>query len=277
MPRFAAPAVKAFLRSIRFLAANARVIALRAALPALMGAVTLYLLLASYLNAVSTHLAQPSGGSASRILGIGALGVLVMLFLHSQLVSGVAATLVPARGGMFLRIRQNEWRLYVASLQLLLIVCAYACVFWPAAALADFLAFPLLARLVMQMALFAVLLWIVMRAWFFLLPLCVSTGEGEVLARSWRASGGHFWSIALVIAMILPVVLAVHFMMQFAFTLAGIVPPLPASVSLPAALATHRSVLLPFVLLLSGTYITATLLSTLARIHLYQELEKAAE
>ena len=276
MPRFVTLAANAFFRSICFLAANWRVVAKRAALPSLLGTVTIYLLLAGYLNAVSRHLTQPSGGSASRILGIGALGILVMLFLHSQLVSAVAGTLVPAKGRMFLRIRQHEWRLYVASLQLLLIVCVYACVFWPAAALAEFLDLPFLPTLAMQLALLAILFWVLARAWFFLLPLCISTAEGEILARSWRASADHFWSIVLLIVMILVVVLAVYFVIQFGFDLAGIVPPLPASLALPAALAAHRSMLLPFVLLISVAYVAGTLISTLARIHLYQEIEKAA-
>lgn len=272
MPKFVLLSVTAFLSSLRFLLANSGAIIRRVAVPALLGMVAFYLLLAGYLNAVSVHLAQPSGGSASRILGIVALGVLAMLFLHSQFISAVAGVLVPSRGRAFLGIRPHEWRLYVANLQLLLIVCICACVFWPAAAAADFLNLPFLPRLVMNVALLSILFWILARTWFFLLPLSISAGEDEMLIGSWRLSAGHFGAVTVLVLLILLVVLVMHLALQFVFLLAGIVLPLPTSLSMSVALDAHRSMLLPFVLLVSSTYIVVAVLSTLARIHLYQAI-----
>jgi hypothetical protein len=269
--------LKVYLYAVRFVVGNFGGILRRAAIPVLVGIVASYLLLASYLHQISSYLESPSGGGASKVLGIAALGLLVMLFLHSQMVGAVAGVLLERKGRPFMGIWLHEWRLFVASLQLLLIVCAYAVVFWPAqAAVAGMLSLPPLANLALKLSLLAVLFWIGVRAWFFLLPLCVSAGEGEMLRRSWQSSAGHFWKITVLLLLIGPVVLLFHAVLQFLFWLFNAVPPLPSTISIGAALDVHRQLLLPFVLLMSGTYIPAAVLSTVARIRLYQELTGAA-
>jgi hypothetical protein len=276
MPSQTLSPVKAFLFSLRFVAANPGAILRRAAIPSVLIVVAFYLLLSGYLQQVSAYLAAPGGGAASRVLGTAALGVLIMLFLHSQLVGGVTSLLLKGRPGSFMGIRSHEWRLFVSSLQLLLIICAYACVFWPANMLADRLALPPLGRAALMLALGAVLFWIVARAWFFLLPLCVRAPEGEMLPRSWSASAGHFWKISALLLLLAFVVGLFHMALQFLIWYSAAVPPLPSPLSIGAALDMHRTLLWPFVLLMSGTYLPAAIITTVARVRLYQELIGAA-
>jgi len=261
-----------FLFTLGFVARHAWAILCRIAVPAILGGVALYLLLAIYLSGLSDYLTRPSSGAASRVLGIGAVSVLVMLFFHTRLVSAVAELLLGKRGESFLGIRRPEWRLYVANLQLLLIICFYCGVFWPANEFAGMLMLSPPVRLGINVGLAAILAWIVLRAWFFLLPLCATTGERDLMIRAWQASAGHFWKIAFLVVLLLIPVIALHVGLQILLTQIQVVPVFAPSMSIATALAMQRALLLPSVLLLGGTYVFAAVLATIASIRMYQIL-----
>jgi hypothetical protein len=241
-----------------------------------LGGVFFYFLLLVYLHQLEAYLEHPGGGNASRILGIAGFGSLVMLFLHSQLTSAVAGLLMKGGRRSFLGIYSHEWRLFVANLQMLLIVCAYGCVVWTAHALANWLDLPPLGGWGLKLLLLAILFWMLVRAWFFLLPLCASTGEGETLLRSWQASRRHFWKIAGLLLLLGLVVAFANLLLQLLLGPFNVVPPLPGAMSIAAAIDMYQALLLPFVLLTSGTYLLAVILTTVGRIRLYQEVTGSA-
>lgn len=261
-----------FLFTFRFLSRNAGAVLRRVAVPAILGGIALYMLLAAYLSGLSDYLDAPSSSTASRVLGIAAVSVLILFFFHTRLVSAIAELLWGARGKSFLGIRLHQWRLYVSNLQLLLIICAYCGIFWPVNALAEMLVLSYPVRVGLNAILCFILAWIVLRVGFFLLPLCASRNECEIMVRAWQISAGHFGKIALLVTLLMFPVAVFHVLLQILLAQLEIVPAFTSTMSIDRALDMQRSLLLPFVFLLGSTYVLGATLVTIASIRMYQLL-----
>src|SRR6185312_9718435 len=80
-----------------FVLRNPGAILRRLAVPGLLGCITLYILLWGYCTQLTDYIGFPSDGLASRVMGIAAAAILVMLLLHAIVVARLGALLAGQR------------------------------------------------------------------------------------------------------------------------------------------------------------------------------------
>lgn len=246
----------------------------RVAIPLLVGGFSLYFLLSLYLSQLSVYLNHPTGSVGSRVLGIAAAGVLVMLFLHSMIVSSVVEIVLGRQisDRNFLGIKSCQWGLYVANLKLLLVAVLYISLLLGAQ---DFIGsgdFPAIINASLISIAVSPLIWFLVRAWFFLLPVCLEVGEDEALTKSWRASDGHFLSVIAIMIPILFVAAIFQGGGELFLRALHLIGPLRSSSSLAGDLALVQRYLKPIVILISGCYFLAVLLTTSARMQAFERI-----
>lgn len=260
-----------------FLLRNPGAILRRVAFPALLGCVVLYFLVWGYCAELTDYLGFPSEGLASRVMGIAAASVLIMLLLHSIVVSRLAELLMGNRGGAlgFLGIRPDAWRIYAANLRLLLGLGLYGLAMFGASSLmVRFGTTPGIAK-VFDVAAWLLLCWLVARGWFFLVPISLQANEEGGLGMSWRCSEGSLPAIGGIMLVILTFTLVLLAAGEFLMRAAGVLSPVPASLTFVNAIGLYQRNLWPFVIMVSAVYLLSASLMTAARIRLYQKLAAA--
>lgn len=256
----------------RFLARNVLTLLLRVALPVMAGCAFLYVAFHQYFANLLLFLAHPTGGGASRALGIAAAAFLILLLLHSIVVALIADIAIDPAAPIWplRRIGILAWRLYATSLRLALALGVVAFLLLYAAAYAVD-AVPQ-ARMYLQAGVAVMLFWLLIRVWFFIAPVCALNSEDGTLSVTWRRSSGHAGAIAIVMAAIIVAVGAFQFGGEMLLRQAGVIVAPMAAVSLTTTLRFYQQNLWPVVVLASLTYMFANLLLTPARIRLYQRL-----
>jgi hypothetical protein len=246
----------------------------RVAVPLFVGGFSLYFLLSLYLSQLAAYLSHPAGSVGSRILGVAAAGVLVMLFLHSTIVSSVVEIVLGRQifDRNFLGIKKWQWGLYVANLKLLLIAGFYISLLLILRGFIGATDFPAIINVPLMSIALSPLIWFLVRAWFFLLPVCLEVGEDEALMKSWRASEGHFWSVVAILIPILFVAAIFQGGGELFLRALHLVGPLRSNSSLASDMALMREYLKPIVILISGCYFLAVLLTTSARMQAYERI-----
>ncbi|MES2256317.1 MAG: hypothetical protein V4559_14915 [Pseudomonadota bacterium] len=246
----------------------------RVALPLLVGGFGFYVFLSLYLSQLAAYLHHPVGSIGSRVLGVAAAGALVMLFLHSMIVSSVVEIVLGRQisDRNFLGIKKWQWGLYVANLKILLVAVLYASLFLTVRAFIGGADLPAIINVPLISIVASPLIWFIVRAWFFLLPVCLEVDEGEALTKSWRASEGRFWSVAAILVPILVVAAIFQSGGELFLHTLHLIGPLRSGTSLASDLILVQEYLKPIVVLISVCYFLAVLLTTSARMRAYERV-----
>lgn len=256
-----------------FFVRNLGVILRRLAAPGLLGCAALYVLLWGYCTQLTDFIGFPSEGLAGRVLGIAAAAILVMLLLHAIVVARVGELLAGRRdmAPAFLGIGTNAWRIYVADLRMVLAFGAYEVVaLFAINSLTRFGAPPVVPFL-LSVASWLVLVWLLARGWFFLVPVSLDAQSEGILVMSWRRSEGLLLPILLVLLVLVGVTLFLLGGGELLLRAVGILSPVPARLSFTGAIGIYERNLWAFVLLVSLAYLVGTSLMTAARIKLYRD------
>jgi hypothetical protein len=257
-----------------FVVRNPGAILRHVAVPALLGCAALHLLIWGYCAQLTSYLDLPSEALAGRIMGIAAVSVLIMLLLHAIVVSRLAELVVGGGSGqpVFMGIRTDAWRIYAADLRLLFALGLFGVVVIGASALMFRFGVAPDIETAFNIAAWLLLFWLVVRGWFFLLPVSLqANGEGG-LAMSWCLSRGH---LATISAVMLPILLLMFFLLgggEFLLRFTGVLSPMPARLTFMGAVGLYQRNLWPFVTLVSLVYLCGASLTTVARIRLHQQL-----
>lgn len=245
----------------------------RVAVPLLIGAMALFVWLSVYFSELYAYLQNPAGSIASRVLGVAAAGILVMLFLHSIVVASVTEIVLGYKipGARFLGIHQWQWRLYVANLRLLLAMVASAGLFWLIhVSVAN-------SSVAVEFSIDAVaagfMFWFFVRIWFFLLPVCVDTTEEQAVLKSWRMSAGHFFRATITLLPLFLLILVFQGGGEILFRVIHVIAQIRTGNSFSSNVLLLRDNLLPIVVLMTANYLWAVMLTTAARIETYRCLK----
>lgn len=265
-----APRVPLFF-PFHFVRRNAVPIVRRIWFPCLAGAMAIYGFFAAYMWELQAYLSNPQDSVGSRVLGIAALALLVLVFLHSLVVARIAqlALGIPPTKGDFLGVSRADWRLYTANLQfcIMLLFCTLA--FFGLHAITERLSWPHGIPLHILQGLF--LFWLAARLWFLLPPVCVTHTRGEVLPAAWRQSSRRFWRIALLLTAIILTAYLVQAGVGMVLHAAGLIAPLPTSATLAGYVSSYRENLLPMVVMTNIAYIVFVVLTAAASAQVYAE------
>jgi len=259
------PASRApLLLPLQFVGKNAALIARRIWLPCLAGAISIYGFFSAYMLELQSYLSHPQDSVGSRVLGIAALALLVLVFLHSLVVGRIAqlGLGMPATKGDFLGVTRAEWRLYTANLQFCILLLFFILAFFGFQSITERLGWSLgPAPYVLEGAF---LFWLAARLWFLLPPICMTHGKGEVLVAAWRRSRGRFWRIFLQFAAILLTAYLVQAAVGMLLHAVGLIAPLPSSAALSGYVSSYRENLLPMVVMCNIAYIVFAVLTAAA-------------
>jgi len=264
--------------SFGFLARNAGGFVRRVAVPGLLGCCILHSLLWIYCTQLTTYLGYPSDGQAGKVLGIAAAGVLIMLLLHAIVVSriGILILGLESEKGAFFGISAAAWRIYVANLRLVLGLGLYGIAAALIAGLLSRLGLETVPLLIFEAAAWLLLVWLVARSWFFLVPLSLQTRAESVLAASWRSSRGMVPSILLAVFPCLAVSFVILVLGELSLRMIGIFSDVPAKISFLDAIHLYERNLWPFVLLVSVVYLFSNALMTAVRIRMFRDMAPPA-
>lgn len=255
----------------QFVGRNAASIARCIAAPCLAGALSIYGFFAVYMWELQHYLSQPQDSVGSRVLGIAALALLVLVFLHSLVVARVAqlALGMASVKGEFLGISRAEWRLYTANLQFCIVLLFFVMAFYGIHAMTERLHWPhgFWPHILQGVFLF----WLTTRLWFLLPPVCVTNTRGEVLLAAWRRSSGRFWRIALLMIAIVLTAYLVQAAVGMLLHAVGLIAPLPTSAALAGYVSSYRENLLPMVVMTNIAYIVFVVLTAAASAQVYAE------
>lgn len=256
---------------IKFVSRNIAPIARRIWLPCLAGALSIYGFFSAYMWELQAYLSNPQDSVGSRVLGIAALALLVLVFLHSLVVARIAqlALGLTATKGDFLGVSRAEWRLYTANLQFCIVVLFFVLAFFGLHAITERLNWPHGAVPHIAQGIF--LFWLATRLWFLLPPVCVAHTPGEVLLASWRRSRGRFWRIALLLTAVLLTAYLVQAAVGMLLHAVGLIAPLPTSATLAGYVSSYRENLLPMVVMTNIAYIIFVVLTAAASAQVYAE------
>ena len=256
---------------LHFVLRNATAIARRIAAPCLAGALSIYGFFSIYMWELQAYLSNPQDSVGSRVLGIAALALLVLVFLHSLVVARVAqlALGVDAAKGEFMGISRAEWRLYTANLQFCIVLLFFVLAFVGLHAVTEQLHWANGGLPHILQAAF--LFWLATRLWFLLPPVCVTNTRGEVLLAAWRRSAGHGWRIALLLAVIILTAYIVQAAVGMFLHAAGLIAPLPTSAALAGYVSSYRENLLPMVVMTNIAYIVFVVLAAAASAQVYSD------
>ncbi|OAI45223.1 hypothetical protein AYO42_03220 [Rhizomicrobium sp. SCGC AG-212-E05] len=255
----------------QFVSRNVAPIARRIWLPCLVGALSIYGFFSAYMWELQAYLSNPQDSVGSRVLGIAALALLVLVFLHSLVVARIAqlALGLTATKGDFLGVSRAEWRLYTANLQFCILVLFFVLAFFGLHAITERLNWPHGA--VVHIVQGGFLFWLAARLWFLLPPVCVTETRGEVLLAAWRRSAGHFWRIALLLVAVLLTAYLVQAGVGMTLHAVGLIAPLPTSATLAEYVSSYRENLLPMVVMTNIAYIVFVVLTAAASAQVYAE------
>jgi hypothetical protein len=260
-----APRTPLFL-PLQFVGRNAALIVRRIWLPCLAGAISIYGFFFTYMLELQSYLSHPQDSVGSRVLGIAALALLVLVFLHS-LVAGRIAQLalgMPAAKGDFLGVTRAEWRLYTGNLQFCIVLLFFILAFFGFHGITERLGWPLGPVPYILQGVF--LFWLAARLWFLLPPVCMThnNNRSEVLVAAWRQSRGHVWRIVLQFAAIILTAYLVQAAVGMALHAVGLIAPLPSSATLDIYVSSYRENLLPMVVMINIAYIVFAVLTAAA-------------
>jgi hypothetical protein len=250
---------------------RARVAFLRIAAFLVAGGLFFFVFLHLYLSQLSLYLDHPADEIGSRVLGIAAVSVLVMLFWHSMVVSSIVESVLGRKisGQSFLGIKKWQWRLYAANLKLVLIAGIYLCLFWTGYSLINKIDLINFAKVFFGVVFMVPLVWFLIRSWFFLLSVCQEANEDEILLKSFKASAGYFWSAAAILVSIALITVALQEGAEFFLRLFHLIGPLKTGGTIAENLRLLRTYLGPIVILMAGGYFFTILLTTVVRIRAY--------
>lgn len=216
-----------------FVFRNPGAILRRLAVPGLLGCITLYVLLWAYCTQLSHYIGFPSDGLASRIMGIAAAAILVMLLLHAIVVARLGSLLVGQTvSPVFLGISATAWRIYAADLRLVLSFGVYGVTTLMAINLLRRLEAPAFLSILFSAASWLLLLWLLARSWFFLAPVSLRARDEGVLALCWRGSKGYMVPMLAVLFLMLGMALVLLAGGELLLRACGILSPVPQTLCL---------------------------------------------
>lgn len=266
-------ALAALAFAFRFVFRNPWAILRQLALPGALGCITLYILLWSYCTQLTDFIGFPSEGLAGRVMGIAAAAVLIMLLLHAIVVARLGSLMVEQSEASpaFFGISATTWRIYAADLRLVLAFGVYEVV--------TQLAIKFLARLeplhalpvLLSVASWLLLVWLLARCWFFLVPVSLQARDEGVLAHCWRRSEKLSLPILTVFLLLIGMALILLASSELLLRAGGVLSPVPEALSFASAIGLYERNLWPFVLLVSLDYLIFISFMTAARIKLYQD------
>ncbi|MBV9549134.1 MAG: hypothetical protein JO256_05605 [Alphaproteobacteria bacterium] len=271
--------IAALLRDVatfcaNFLRRNFGRILLRLSLPGFASGAVLYFLLSGYCERLLAFMARPSGGIASQVLGIVAVGSLVLLLLHAIVAALVADLICQAEAPWsLLRVGLFAWRIYSASLRMVLTLGSAALLL----GLTDHFAGQLLPALGLfaHLGVIASILWLWARMGFFLVPVCAKETERRTLQTAWRTSAGHLLLIAVVLVTALALAAIMQLAGEIVLRATGIGAPLSTATNLTDLIALYLANLVAVTVLLSVTYLLLTVVLVIAQVYIYDRLVAA--
>jgi hypothetical protein len=219
------------------------------------------------------YIGFPSDGLASRIMGIAAAAILVMLLLHAIVVARLGALLMgqTTASSAFLGISATAWRIYAADLRLVLGFGVYGIATLLAVKFLHRFGAPAFLPVLFSAASWLLLLWLLPRSWFFLAPVSLRARDEGVLALCWRSSKGYVVPMLAVLFLLVGLALVLLAGGEILLRACGILSPVPETLSFAGAIGLYERNLWPFVLLVSLAYLVFTSLMTAARVRLYQD------
>jgi hypothetical protein len=265
-----APRAPLFL-PLQFAGRNAALIVRRIWLPCLAGAISIYGFFFAYMMELQSYLSHPQDSVGSRVLGIAALALLVLVFLHSLVVGRIAqlALGMAATKGDFLGVTRAEWRLYTGNLQFCIVLLFFILAFFGFHGITERLGWSLGPVLFVLQGMF--LFWLAVRLWFLLPPVCMTHSRGEVLAAAWRRSRGRVWRIVLQFAAVIFTAYLIQAGVGMLLHAGGLIAPLPSSAALAGYVSSYRENLLPMVVMVNIAYIVFAVLTAVAAAQMYAE------
>lgn len=256
-----------------FVFRNLGTILRRLAVPGVLGCITLYILLWGYCTQLTDFIGFPSEGLASRVMGIAAVAILIMLLLHAIVVARLGGLLVKqaAESAAFLGISATAWRIYAADLRLVLASGVYGVAILLAINGLNRLEAPPVLPTLLSAAGWLLLVWLLARCWFFLAPVSLRAQDEGVLVLCWCQSQGLLFPMFLVLLLLSGAMLVLLAGGEFLLRAGGFLSPVPEALSFAGAIGFYERNLRPFVLLVSLVYLVGTSLMTAARVRLYQD------
>jgi len=257
---------------LAFISRNLGYILRRLALPAVAGFLVLYLFLSGYCSKVLVFLSHPSGGIASQILGIAAVGAMVMLLLHAVVVAIIADLGMNGLDAPWCvrRVAAFAWRIYVAMLRLCILTLLMAIVIGVCNAFLDVL--PPYVNDTVHVGFLLGIFWLFCRGWFFIAPVCLLSSERSTLRKVWQQSAAHLLPIATIPLLIFAAAATLQLGVEFLLLAVGAIT-LPGSFSdFAHVMRFYQENLLLLTLLFSLTYLMVTVILTTASIYAYQRL-----
>lgn len=256
---------------LQFVGRNAVLIARRIWLPCLAGAISIYGFFSAYMLELQSYLSNPQDSVGSRVLGIAALALLVLVFLHSLVVGRIAqlALGIPATRSDFLGVTRAEWRLYTGNLQFCIVLLFFILAFFGFQGVTERLGWSLGPTPFVLQGMF--LFWLAARLWFLLPPVCMTHDKGEMLVAAWRQSRGRVWRIVLQFAAIMLTAYLVQAAVGMVLHAVGLIAPLPSSAALAGYVSSYRENLLPMVVMINIAYIVFAVLTAVSAAQVYAE------
>jgi hypothetical protein len=268
---------KAVSFAFSFLFQNAAALAGRTAVPLLAGAATYYVTFDLYLIELARYLEQPNDRVASVVLGLATAGALLLVFLHSVVVSSVTSLAMGLEGQRwkYFRAGRPEWRLYAANLRYLVVfLVMVSAIRGPTAIAVQFVpSIPLewIADVVLALA----IMWLTVRIWFLVAPVAAAE-SGPVLRRAWTLSAHDIPAIAVVLLVLGLPGAAAEFVTEFVFRATGTFPSLEHVTRFAHLVVVYRQVLPEILTAVGLGYVVAIVPMTLAKVSVYRQLTDEA-
>jgi hypothetical protein len=257
-----------------FFAGNGSAVIARIFLPVLVGWCVLYVSAYLYLSELLSFLGVPSDRSGSLVLGLVAAGFLALLLLHAMLVMGVTtlAMHTPEDGRPYFRAKRREWRLYAATLRILLVGLAFVAV----VLLLRFLVMgtnndvlPISAsNILIGVGLFA----LTVRCLFLAPAIVAMEPSGPIVRRAENLSRGNFFRIATVAVILIAPGVAIETIGEAILRGVGVFPAIVGEATLSAVALMYSHILPEILVLVTLAYVVSAVLVTIASTYVYREL-----
>jgi hypothetical protein len=221
-----------------------------------------------------SFLGFPSDRSGSIVLGLVAAGFLALLLLHAMLVTGVTtlAMHISEEGHPYFRAKRREWRLYAATLRILLVALVFVAVMLLARFLIvgarkdELLTFGF--NTLVGVGLFALMI----RCLFMASAIVAKEPSGPIVRRAVQLSYGNFFRIAAIVIILMVPGVAIETIGEAILRWVGVFPAIVGEATLSAVALMYSHILPEILILVSLAYVVSAALITIASTYVYREL-----
>ena len=250
----------------------------RVLLPSILGGAMLYTLGIAYIAELDRFLAHHDERSASLVLALAGGGLLILLFLHAVVVTGVISLVLGkprTHGWNWFHVALPEWRVYAGLLRLVVIAGILVTGGEGVRVLLLRLGVDPIFGYISQLLILLLLVWLTIRLGFFIGPVGVDRETGQLVGRAWEVSSLDFWRIAAIGVVCLIPGIAFYLLGEYCLRVTGLIA-IPQSVrTLTDVAGVLHSMLITLVVLISITYLFCAIPLSAAAAFAYRDLVRA--